>query len=485
MKDIAELCLSAAGLAGADYADVRVVHLISEHLRSKNGEIKSIQSEESVGFGVRVIANGAWGFAGTCVVSKDSAQRTAARAVEIAKAGAVTVKTPVRLAPEDKYVEVWKTPYVIDPFEVSLEEKCALLMEIDGALRSVEGVTIAEGSMSFSKKNQLFMSTEGSVIDQEILSSGAGYSAVAVGGGDMQRRSYPSSFDGQFETRGYEMVKELPLVENAPRIATEAVQLLSAEQCPRGEMDLILDSSQLALQVHESCGHPVELDRVLGSELNYAGGSFLSTDKLGNFRYGSPIVNITADSVTPGGMGTFGFDDEGVPAQKWDIVKDGVFVGYLTSRETAASVGDPRSRGAMRAQGWHRMPLIRMNNVSLQPGEWSLDDLVADTSGGVFMETNRSWSIDQLRYNFQFGTEIGWLIENGKKTRMLKNPTYEGLTPEFWGACDAICDSKHWIQWGLPNCGKGEPGQVASTGHGASPARFRSVRVGVGYADES
>jgi TldD protein len=297
----------------------------------------------------------------------------------------------------------------------------------------------------------------------------------------MQRRSYPSSFDGQFENRGYEMVHELPLVENAPKIGTEAVQLLSAEQCPRGQMDLILGSSQLALQIHESCGHPTELDRALGSELNYAGGSFLTTDKLGTFKYGSPIVNITADSVSPGGVGTFGYDDEGVPAQKWDLVKDGMFVGYLTSKETAAAVGEARSRGAMRAQGWHRIPLIRMNNVSLQPGEWTLDDLVADTANGVYMEINRSWSIDQLRYNFQFGTEIGWLIENGKMTRMLKNPTYQGLTPEFWGSCDAICDFKHWVQWGLPNCGKGEPGQTISTGHGASPARFRNVQVGVGY----
>jgi TldD protein len=337
--------------------------------------------------------------------------------------------------------------------------------------------------MGFSKRKQLFMSTEGSIIEQEFVSSGVGYASVAVGGGDMQRRSYPSSFDGQLENRGYEMVYDIPLLENAPRIGSEAVQLLSAEQCPRGEMDLVLGSSQLGLQIHESCGHPTELDRVLGTELNYAGGSFLKTEMLGNFKYGSPIVNITADSVAPGGAGTFGFDDEGVPAQRWDLVRNGILVGYLTSRETAGEIGESRSRGAMRAHDWNRIPLIRMNNVSLEPGEWSFEHLIADTSHGVYMETNRSWSIDQLRHNFQFGTEIGWLIEHGAMTKMVKNPTYQGMTPEFWGSCDAICNFKSWTQWGLPNCGKGEPGQTVCTAHGASPARFRRIQVGVGYDD--
>lgn len=483
MKDLAEPCLGAAVAEGAEYADVRVLNGSWESIRSKNGQVKSIGSQESAGIGVRVIAGGAWGFAGTSLLTRESVERTAVKAVEIAKASASANKTRVVMVPENKYVAIWKTPYLIDPFKVSLEEKCALLMKIDETLRSVAGVTIAECSMSFARKKQLFMSTEGSFIEQEILTSGAGYAAVAVGGGDMQRRSYPSSFDGQVENRGYEMVYELPLVENAARIGSEAVQLLSAEQCPKGKMDLVLGSSQLGLQIHESCGHPTELDRALGSELNYAGGSFLKPEMLREFKYGSPIVNLTADSISPRGAGTFGYDDEGVPGQKWDLVRDGIFVGYLTSRETAASIGEKRSRGAMRAHSWNRIPLIRMNNVSLEPGEWTFDDLIADTSRGVYMETNRSWSIDQMRYNFQFGTELGWLIENGKMTKMVKNPTYLGMTPEFWGACDAICGFKDWVQWGLPNCGKGEPGQTICTAHGASPARFRNVQVGVGYDD--
>ncbi len=481
MKGFAESCVSAAVAAGAEYADVRVVHSTSESLRSKNGQVKSIEWDESAGLGVRVIARGAWGFAATSVLAGDAVERAAAKAVEVARASASANADPVELAPAGAYVAVWRTPYLIDPFEVSLEEKCALLMKIDEALRSVEGVTIAEGAMGFVRKKQLFMSSEGAVIDQEFLTSSVGYSAVAVGGGDMQRRSYPSSFDGQVENRGYEMVYDLPLVESAPRIGAEAVQLLSAEQCPRGEMDLVLGSAQLALQIHESCGHPAELDRVLGTELNYAGGSFLNVELLGEFKYGSPVVNITADSVSPGGAGTFGFDDEGVPAQKWDLVRDGIFVGYLTSRETASAVGEHSSRGAMRAHNWNRIPLIRMNNVSLRPGDWSFEDLIADTSRGIYMDVNRSWSIDQLRYNFQFGTEFGRLIENGKLTKLVKNPTYQGMTAEFWGSCDAICGFKHWTQWGLANCGKGEPGQTVATAHGAAPARFRNVQIGVGY----
>jgi TldD protein len=247
--------------------------------------------------------------------------------------------------------------------------------------------------------------------------------------------------------------------------------------------DIILEGSQLGLQVHESIGHPIELDRVLGTEANFAGMSFLTLDKLGTLKYASDVVNVVADA-TPAhgpGLGTFAYDDEGVPAQATPIVKAGLFVGYLTSRETAAAVGQARSGGAMRAEGWNRIPLIRMTNISLLPGTWKLDDLIADTDDGIYMETNRSWSIDDRRYNFQFGTEIGWEIHAGKKTRMLKNPSYGGITTEFWNSCDAICGPEYWTLWGVPNCGKGQPMQAMGTGHGASPARFRKVQVGVAY----
>jgi TldD protein len=279
---------------------------------------------------------------------------------------------------------------------------------------------------------------------------------------------------------GFEAVRAMDLPGNAQRIAEEAVALLSAEECPSGPMTLVIDSSQMALQVHESCGHPIELDRVLGMEASFAGTSFLTLDKLDTLRYGSEIVNIDADATAPGGLGTFGFDDEGVPAQNVPIVSSGRFVGYLTSRETAPIIGR-RSMGSSRASGWNVIPLIRMTNVNLRPGDaGSLDDLIADTDDGIFFSTNRSWSIDDRRLNFQFGTQIGWRIRNGKRAEMIRNPTYTGITPEFWGSCDAICSDSEWQLWGVPNCGKGEPMQTHRVGHGAAPARFRNVQVGVG-----
>jgi TldD protein len=233
--------------------------------------------------------------------------------------------------------------------------------------------------------------------------------------------------------------------------------------------------------VHDSIGHPIELDRVFGTEAAYAGTSFLTTEKLGNFKYGSEHVNVVADATEPGGLGTFGFDDEGVPAQRTEIVRNGLFLGYLTSRETAAALGQ-RSNGAMRASGWNRIPLIRMTNVSLEPGDWTLDDMIADTDDGIYMETNRSWSIDDKRLNFQFGTEIGREIKNGKLGDLVKNATYTGITPQFWGSCDAVGNRDTWVVWGTPNCGKGQPQQTMGTGHGASPARFRNVKVGIAFA---
>jgi TldD protein len=313
--------------------------------------------------------------------------------------------------------------------------------------------------------------------------SGAGFSALSYQDGEIQRRSYPNSFGGQYQLKGYELVDELRLVENAPRIADEVAALHSADQCPEGEFDLILDSSQLGLQIHESIGHPIELDRVLGSEANYAGMSFLTLEKLNTLRYGSEIVNVVCDARPEHGpgLGTFAFDDEGVPAQSTDIIRNGQFVGYMTSRETAAAVGQARSNGTMRADGWARLPLIRMTNVSLLPGEHTLEE-VFDVDHGIYMETNKSWSIDDKRYNFQFGCEIGWEVRNGRRVRMLKNPSYSGISTEFWNACVAISGAENWTLWGVPNCGKGQPEQVMGTGHGASPARFRRIKVGSAYA---
>jgi TldD protein len=336
--------------------------------------------------------------------------------------------------------------------------------------------------MSFSRERQIFVSTLGSAIDQTRTVSGAGFEANSFRGDEIQKRSYPNSFGGQHQLKGYELVSELNLLENAPRIAEEAVALHSAAQCPEGRFDLILDSSQLGLQIHESIGHPIELDRVLGSEANYAGMSFLTLDKLNALRYGSDIVNVVADArIEHGpGLGTFAFDDEGVPAQRSQVIENGLFRAYLASRETAATIGLPRSNGCMRAEGWARLPLIRMTNVSLLPGEQTLGQVF--DGDGIYMETNKSWSIDDKRYNFQFGSEIGWEIRNGRRTRMLKNPSYSGITTEFWNSCTAVAGPEHWTLWGTPNCGKGQPEQVMGTGHGASPARFRDVKIGSAYS---
>jgi TldD protein len=426
---------------------------------------------------MRVIADGAWGYASSSRVTKSEVEKVSAAAVDTARASATLKKEDINLAPEDSHEDVWRTPFIKDPFKIPLETKIDLLLKINAEMMRVKDIKVASSHMRFVRELQFFANNEGSFIEQEILRSGAGYSATAVGGGDMQIRSFPDSHGGQFMCKGYEVIEELPLIENAQRTAEEAAALLKAPKCSERKADLILGGSQLALQIHESIGHPTELDRVLGTEANYAGTSFVTIDKLGKFQYGSSKVNIVADSTVPHGLATLGYDDEGVAAQRWHLIENGVFVGYLTSRETAPVIGEERSRGAMRADGWQRIPIIRMTNMSLMPGEWTLDDLIADTKDGIYMDTNKSWSIDQKRLNFQFGTEIAWEIKNGKKTRMLKNAVYQSTTPEFWNSCDAVCNSDHFVLWGLVNCGKGQPGQTAEMSHGAAPARFKNVQI--------
>jgi TldD protein len=485
MKDVAECGLHAAAQPGVSYADTRVITQRSRALTTKNGKAGSVSESESTGANVRVIADGAWGFAASADLSRRSVEATAARAVEIARASARVKREDVRLVPEEPVIAEWTTPYNIDPFSVSVEEQIDLLLKIDTELRSVAGITLAETNLNCSREEQCFASSEGARIHQTKLSTGAGYAAYAFAGNEIQKRSFPNSFGGQWQNKGYELVHELKLVENARRIAEEAVALHQADQCPEGKFDIILDSSQLGLQIHESIGHPIELDRVLGMEANFAGTSFLTVDKLRKLRYGSELVNVVADARQEHGpgLGTFGFDDEGVPAQCTPIITDGLFTGYLSSRETAHAIGATRSGGTLRAEGWNRLPMIRMTNISLLPGEkpLSLEQLIASTDHAFLMQTNRSWSIDDKRYNFQFGCEIGWEIKNGKRVRMVKNPSYSGITTEFWNSLDAICSRDEWILWGTPNCGKGQPQQVMGTGHGAAPSRFRGIKVGSAY----
>jgi TldD protein len=477
---LVDTALTAAQRAGATYADVRIVERETESLTVKNGALEAASSNLSTGFGVRVLVDGAWGFSGSAVMTPREVERVTREAVEIARASGLAVGEPVKLDDTPPQVARYVTPVEEDPFAVSVDEKLRILFEADAAMASVEGVTVREGTVEAARERKTFASTEGASIEQELTEAGAGIEATAVGDSEQQVRSWPNSSGGQHVTGGFEAVRAMELPANAQRIAEEAVALLTAEDCPSEVTTLVVDSSQMALQVHESCGHPIELDRVLGMEASFAGTSFLTLDKLDRLQYGSEIVNIDADATAPGGLGTFGFDDEGVPAQNVPIVSGGRFVGYLTSRETAPIVGG-RSMGSSRASGWNVIPLIRMTNVNLRPGQaGTLDDLIADTDDGLFISTNRSWSIDDRRLNFQFGTQIGWRIRHGTLTEMVKNATYTGITPEFWGSCDAICAPSEWRLWGVPNCGKGEPMQTHRVGHGAAPARFRNVRVGVG-----
>ena len=485
MKHVANWVLNVASLRGASYADARIVAQRSRALGTKNGKVGSASDGESVGMSVRVIADGAWGFAASSELGRGAVEATAARAVEIAKASARVKREDIRLAAEKPQVAEWATPFRIDPFSTSVEQNIGLLLKIDAELRSVAGVTLAETNLNCNREEQWFVSSEGADIHQTKVSTGAGYAAYAFAGTEIQKRSYPNSFGGQWQNKGYELVEELKLLENARRIGEEAVALHSADQCPEGKFDVILDSSQLGLQIHESIGHPIELDRVLGMEANFAGTSFLTLDKLRHLRYGSELVNVVADARQEHGpgLGTFGFDDEGVAAQCTPIITNGLFTGYLSSRETAHTIGETRSGGTLRAEGWNRLPMIRMTNISILPSEQplTLEQLVSSTDHGILMQTNRSWSIDDKRYNFQFGCEIGWEIKDGKRVRMVKNPSYSGITTDFWNAMDAICSRDEWTLWGTPNCGKGQPQQVMGTGHGAAPARFRGISVGSAF----
>ena len=480
MRDLTERALDTATSLGARYADVRVVRRHEESIAIKTGRVEGVASNETEGFGIRVLVDGAWGFASSHVLTGTEADRVAGEAVRIARASATALREPAVLDDRPSAYGRYETPVDEDPFDVPLETKIADLLAADQAAARVKGIAFTESMYAAQREWKTFAATDGSFTEQTITHVGSAVEANAVDGDEHQRRSYPDS-GGGWQAAGYEYIRSLDLAARAEPLADEAVELLTAPQCPSGRFTIVLDPSQLYLQVHESCGHPTELDRVFGTEASYAGTSFLTTDKLASgFRYGSELVTIVADATATGGMGTFGWDDEGVAAQAVPLVKEGTFVGYLSSRETAPRIGRS-SGGAMRADGWNRIPLIRMTNINLLPRPgMSLDDIVADTDDGLYLASNRSWSIDDRRLNFQFATEVAYEIKGGKKGRLFKNPTYTGITYEFWRSCDAVGDERSYVMLGTPNCGKGEPSQTGHVGHAVPGARFRDVQVGVG-----
>jgi TldD protein len=478
-SELGRLALEEAVKRRVSYADVRTSEILNEVLTVKDGEPETVNLLQTKGFGVRVIKDGAWGFAGSVVMSREEVLNTVERAVEIAEASTLLKKRESVLIPEEAKRDKYSTPVKKDPFECPLEEKLDVLVQGSRTLKEHSSLIKASyGYYHGFKENKLFVSTEGAEISQQITWCGGGLTAIAVKNGEMQSRSYPSGFRGDFATSGYEFFESLVLPDHAEEIGKELVRLFEAEKPQPGETDLILTGDQLALQTHESCGHPTELDRVLGTEADYAGTSFLTPEKLGEFRYGSENVNIVADATVPRGLGTFGYDDEGTRAKKVYLIKEGMFVGYQSSRETAAELKLRESSGGMRADSPLALPIIRMTNVNLLPGDWRAEEIIEDTKDGLLMMTNRSWSIDDRRLNFQFGTEIGWRIKNGSREKMMKNPTYMGVTPQFWGSCDAV-SKDDWTMHGTPNCGKGVPGQGMYVGHGCGTARFRRVHVGL------
>jgi TldD protein len=462
------------------YAEVRFVDTRTERLRVRDGRPEQVSAETSHGVGIRVLGDKTWGFACSADTSEGALLAAASRAVTIARASAAATRTAVAFPEQAAARGRYATRLAIDPFAVPLEDKLASLDAPVRALRRGDArLASAEAWMEWTRQEKRLISTEGTDVTQALTFGACGMHVFARGDdGASQRRSHPTWQGGDGFQGGWERIGAIDLDAHVDRVRDEALALLVAPPCPSGPRTLLLEASQVALQIHESCGHPTELDRVMGSEISLAGGSFLQPHLLGTLRYGSPIVTIVADATTPGGNGTFGWDDEGVPASTRPLVDRGIFVDYLSSRETAARLGRP-STGTMRADGWNRPPIIRMVNVSLDPGDaGTLEDLVADTDDGVLVATDKSWSIDDIRLNFQFSCEIAWEIKRGKRARLLRNPFYTGITPRFWGSCDAICGAGDWRLWGISTCGKGDPIQSMHVGHGAAPARFRDVTMG-------
>jgi TldD protein len=468
--------------ATCDHAEARIVQRDSEAIGVRNGAVEWLESEASAGLGVRARVNGAWGFAATAKLTPAGARDALAHAIAVAEAQPRPAggrrAWAAELAPVEPAAGRWSSPCERDPFEVSADDKIEHLLAAEAALEGDPRIVRREASCVSMRTTTTFASTEGGSYEQTVIECGGGIQAMAVEGDEAQTRSYPGGHGGSVAAAGWEQVLGLDLAAHAPRVAEEAVALLTAPPCPAGPATIVIGAEQLALQVHESIGHALELDRMLGAEASYAGTSWITPADLGSLRFGSEHMHVTADATVPGALGSYRWDDEGVSARRLRLVDGGVLRAALSDRTSAAAIGLSEPGGCARADGFARQPIVRMTNVSLDPGEaGSLQDLLADTGEGLYLDTNRSWSIDDRRLHFQFGTEVAYEIRGGELGRLYRNASYQGISPRFWGSLDAVCSLSEWRLHGLMNCGKGEPGQIMHVSHGTAPARFRGVEV--------
>ncbi|HUF05207.1 MAG TPA: TldD/PmbA family protein [Aridibacter sp.] len=474
---LADLALSEATKAGASYADIRINRYRIESLGTRERQVQFVSRGENFGFGIRVLVNGTWGFAASPDVNEAEVRRVARDAVAIAKANAAYNKKEIELVPADKAVGKWKTEMKSDPFDVSIDEKIDFLLKLNEAALSVKGVSFVNSSMAWVNEQKYIATTDGSRIEQYIVRGVPSFSVTAIdrAKGDFQTRNALAQGSGS----GWEYTKEYDWIGEAKQAGEEAVAKLSAKPIEPGKYDLVLHPSHLFLTIHESVGHSTELDRALLWEANYAGTSFLTPEKTGKLQFGSKIVNFVADRTQKGGLATVGWDDEGVAGQEWHIVKDGIFTGWQTTRDLAPLIGEKSSRGCLYGDSWNSVPFPRMPNLSLSPSkeDVSTDDLISDVENGIMIYGRGSYSIDQQRYNFQFGGQTFWEISKGKITGMLRDVAYQSRTTDFWNSCDGIGGRSTYLLPGTFNDGKGEPGQSNAVSHGCPSARFRDINV--------
>jgi len=481
MKEKMQKAMDFARKLGADFADIRCKDIRIESITMENGLVTGVQKSRSLGYGIRIYKDGALGFAASS--DMEGLEQTVQAAYDTALASKTVLKQPVKLDSKPPAQGTYKTQVGQNPFEVAMTDKLAILNACEKSIRGVwEGHTFSSPmqfrtlhNLAFRSDEVFFADTEGSFTEQFFCQNTANINATVISDSDTQTRKYINVVRG-----GFEGIVEMDLPNRAHGLAQEAAAIIEAPDCPSGVFDVILTPRQMFLQIHESVGHPTELDRVMGSEAAFAGRSFIHAEDLKKpFMYGSEQVTIVADAHCPGGLGTFAYDDEGVKAQCITLIDKGKFAGFQTSRDNAPIIGQD-SGGAGISDGWRNLPIVRMTNINMLPGDKTMDELIAGMEYGFIFDENKSWSIDDLRINFQFACEIAHEVKDGKRTgKVFKNPIYSGKTTEFWASCDGVGNPDTWELVGVPNCGKGQPMQMMRVSHGSSPSRFRNVKVGV------